>query len=194
MKSRYMMILTTLALLGLTVSVFAAKPSGPKYPTFDVTFLGDLDGSDGTKWQSTRNQDSITYFLVDQQGGTGDLDLSYFRLPFPAGPFTGTNGANCFDQLTPINAIQFYRDNNGMAIAKGSFIGYSEDGTMTFMYLLTLQGYFDHPNDWLPQSFTSVTITSWMLKLKSKREDKRYSNITCTGNGTLAASIVVSKN
>jgi len=194
MKTRYMMILTTLACLGFTVSAIAAKPGDTEHSTFDVAFHGDLDGSEGTKWQSSRRQDSITYFLSDTQGGTGDLDTSYFQLPFPAGPFTGTNGANCFDQLTPINAVQFYRDKNGMAIVKGSFLGYSEDGSMSFIYLLTLQGFFNDPNDWLPQDFTTVTIGSWKLKLKSKRENNLYSNISCTGEGSLATSIVVSRN
>ena len=171
---------------GKGTTLFSVKQigGGNQHPTFDVTFHGDLEGSDGTKWQSSTSQDSITYFLVDQQGGTGDMNMSYFQLPFPAGPFTGAFGANCFNQLTPIEAVQFYRDNNGVAIVKGSFTGYSEDGTMTFVYLITLNGFFDNPGDWLPQVSTTVTITGWKLKLKSKREDKRYSNITCTGDGS----------
>jgi len=182
---------------GKGTTLFSVKQleGGNQHPTFDVTFHGDLEGSGGRKWQSDTQQDSITYFLVDQQGGTGDLDMSYFRLPFlEGGPFTGTRGVNCFDQLTPIDAIQFFRDKNGMAVLKGAFLGRSDDGQMTFMYHMTLKGIFDYPTDWLPQGSTSVTISSWKLKLKSKRENNLYSNITCTGNGSLATSIVVSKN
>ena len=145
-------------------------------------------------WQSDSNQNSITYFASDPQGGTGDMDLSYFRDPSPDGPFTGSRGVNCFDQFTPINAVQFYRDKNGAAILKGSFIGHSDDGAKDFMYLFTLTGYFDYQDDWLPQISTPVHITSWELKLKKKREDNLYSNITCTGGGSLTDVITVSRN
>ena len=187
-------------LAALVMSLLAERPAdcdvggGQKYPTYDVTFLGDLDGSGGTKWQSGQKQEGITYFLSDQQGGTGDMDLSYFRDPFPGGPFTGQRGVNCFDQSTPINAVQFYRDKNGNPIFKGSFIGHSDDGAMDFMYLFTLKGYFDVPSDWLPQISTTVAISSWEMKLKKKREDNLYSNITCTGSGSLTDVITVSRN
>jgi hypothetical protein len=170
---------------------------GNVLPTFDVTFNDNLDGSHGLLWQSDSQQSSITYFAVDPQGGSGDLDLSYFRLGFgDGGPFNSTEGQNCFDQFTPINAIQFFPDKNGDAILKGSFIGYSLDPAIirTFMYHLTLTGEFDDSSDWLPQDFTTVTITDWKLKLKSKREDNRYSDITCTGTGTIATTIGVFRN
>jgi hypothetical protein len=217
MNTRFLTVLTTLAFLSFFVSAFAAKPLcpdgacngnetpascpadcdvgvGQEYPAYDVTFGGDLNGSGGSKWQSDQKQESITYFLSDQQGGTGEMDLSYFRNPSPAGPFTGPRGVNCFDQFTPINAVQFYRDKNGWAIFKASFIGHSDDGTMDFMYLFTLKGYFDFPSDWLPQISTTVPISSWELKLKKKREDNLYSNITCTGSGPLVDIITVSRN
>jgi hypothetical protein len=219
MNTRFLTVLTTLAFIGFSVSAFAAKPfcpdgscngnetptscpddcdegggGGQEYPSYNVTFGGDLYGSGGTKWQSGQKQEGITYFLSDQQGGTGDMDLSYFRVSHPDGPFTDTRGVNCFDQSTPINAVQFYRDKNGMAIVKGSFIGYSDNGAMEFMYLFTLKGYLEVPSDWLPTTSTTVPITSWELKLKKKREDNLYSNITCTGGGPLADVITVSRN
>jgi len=223
MNTRFLTVLTTLAFIGFSVSAFAAKPlcpdescngnetptscpddcdggggggGGQEYPTYDVTFnlVGDLYGSGGTKWQSGQKQEGITYFLSDQQGGADDMDLSYFRGPYPDGPFTGPRGVNCFDQFTPINAVQFYRDKNGNPIFKGSFIGHSDNGANDFMYLFTLKGYFDVPSDWLPQISTTVTINSWELKLKKKREDNLYSNITCTGGGPLADVITVSRN
>jgi hypothetical protein len=221
MNTRFLTVLITLAFLGFTVSAIAGKPlcpdgscngnetpascpadcdggggGGQEYPTYDVTFNPDDDlyGSGGTKWQSDQKQESITYFLSDQQGGTGVMDLSYFREPSPAGPFTYPRGENCFDQSTPINAVQFYGDKNGWAIFKGSFIGHSDDGVMDFMYLFTLKGYFVDLSDWLPQISTTVKITSWELKLAKKREDNLYSNITCTGDGPLADVITVSIN
>jgi hypothetical protein len=221
LNTQFFTLLTALAFLGFTVSAIAGKPScpdgscngnetpascpvdcdgggsgGQEYPTYDVTFNPDNDlyGSGGTKWQSGQKQEGITYFLSDQQGGTGVMDLSYFRAPSPAGPFTYPRGENCFDQPTPINAVQFYGDKNGWAIFKGSFIGHSDDGVMDFMYLFTLKGYFDDPSDWLPQVFTTVTISSWELKLAKKREDNLYSNITCTGGGSLVDVITVSRN
>jgi hypothetical protein len=203
MNTRFLTLLTTLAFLGYSVTAFAVRPENPggggqKYPTYDVTFNfdGDLYGSGGTKWQSDQKQEGITYFASDPQRGTGVMDLSYFRDPSPAGPFNSTQGSNCFIQSTPINAVQFYRDKNGNAILKGSFIGYSLDPAIkrTFMYLFTLTGSFDPSSDWLPDGSTTVTITNWKLKLAKKREDNLYSNITCTGGGTIAATIIVSKH
>ena len=223
-NTRFLTLLTTLAFLGFSVSTFAGKPlcpdgscngnetptscpvdcdggvdAGQTYPTYDVTFNlgGNLYGSSGgTKWQSGQKQEGITYFLSDQQDGTGDMDLSYFQTQFPGGPFTSPRGVNCFDQFTRINAVQFYRDKNGDAILKGSFLGYSLDPAIdtSFMYLFTLTGSFFNSSDWLPDASTTVTITSWKLKLKKKREDNLYSNITCTGGGTIATTIIVSRN
>jgi hypothetical protein len=200
MKTRYMTILTTLVFLGLTVSVYAAKPDNPGnvLPTFDVTFDGNLDDSFGLMWQSDSKQSSITYFASDPQGGLGVMDLSYFRLGFGGtGPFNATQGMNCFDQVTSINAVQFFPGKNGGATLKGSFSGFSKDRTTIarpFIYLFTLTGDFDNSSDWLPQDSTTVTITSWKLKLASKQEDKRYSDITCTGTGSIAATIGVFRN
>jgi hypothetical protein len=219
MNTRLLAWLTGLAFIGFSASAIAAKPTCPdgscngnedqnscpadcdgggggsqEYPKYNVTFTGALVGSGGTKWQSGQNQEGITYFLSDQQGGTGDMDLSYFQNPFPEGPFTGQRGMNCFDQSTPINAVQFYRDKIGMAVFKGSFIGRSDDRETDFMYLFTLKGIFDEPSNWLPQGSTTVIMSSWELKLKQKREDNLYSNITCTGGGSFETSIVVSRN
>jgi hypothetical protein len=200
MKTRYMTILTTLVFLGLTVSAYAAKPDNPGnvLPTFDVTFNGDLEGSFGLKWQSDSKQSSITYFASDAQGGLGVMDLSYFRLGFEdTGLFDATQGMDCFNEVTSINAVQFFPDKNGGATLKGSFSGFSKDRTTIarpFIYLFTLTGDFDNSSDWLPQDSTTVTITSWKLKLASKQEDKRYSDITCTGTGSIAATIGVFRN
>lgn len=178
------------------------KEGGNQNPTYDVTFDGNLEDSYGLMWQSDSQQNSITYFASDPQFGSGVMDLSYFRLGFgDDGPFNGTQGNNCFDQKTLINAVQFFPDKNGDAILKGSFIGYSHSldpaiTTRTFMYLFTFTGQFDDSSNWLPQPQdpTTVTITGWKLKLKSKREDNLYSDITCTGAGTIAATIGVFRN
>jgi len=172
---------------------------GNVLPTFDVTFDGDLDLSHGLMWQSNSKQRSITYFASDPQGGLGVMNLRYFRLGFgDTGPFNATQGMNCFDEVTSINAVQFFPDKNGDAILKGSFLGFSKaPPTRTFMYLFTLTGKFDDSSNWLPQDPqkpTTVTITSWKLKLKSKQEDNRYSDITCTGAGTIVATIGVFRN
>jgi len=82
-----------------------------------------------------------------------------------------------------------------MAILKMSFMGFSQDGSMDFMYHLTLNGYFDFPSDWLPPISTTVTMTTWKLKLTSKRENNLYSTISCVGEGDFVdASITVERN
>lgn len=174
---------------GKGTDLFSVKLSGGGnvYPTFDVTFGGDLVG-DGTFWQSDQKQEGLTYWLSDQQGGTGDIGLTYFEDQFPI-------WSDCFDETAPINGVQFWRDKNGMAILKMSFMGRSQDRSMDFMYHLTLNGYFDSPGDWLPQVSTTVTMTNWKLKLKSKRENNLYRNISCVGEGAFAtANIRVDRN
>ena len=142
------------------------KAGGNVLPTYDVTFDGDLAGSYGDMWQSDSQQDSITYFASDPQGGIGYMDLSFFRDGAGGGPFDGTDGTNCFFELTPISAVQFFPDKNDDAVLKGSFIGYSRDSaiTRTFMYHFTLTGTFTDPGNWLPQDpavSATVTITDW---------------------------------
>jgi hypothetical protein len=191
---------TTSGRRGKGTDLFSVKQSGGGnvLPTYDVAFDGDLGDSFGLKWQSDSKQSSITYFASDAQGGLGFMDLSYFRLGFEdTGLFDATQGMNCFDEMTSINAVQFFPDKNGDAILKGSFSGFSNDRTAIarpFIYHFTLTGDFDNSSDWLPQDSTTVTITSWKLKLASKQEDKRYSDITCTGAGTIAATIEVFRN
>jgi hypothetical protein len=188
---------------GKGTDLFSVSKAGGGHvlPTFDVTFDGNLDGSYGLMWQSNSKQSSITYFASDPQGGLGVMNLRYFQLGFgDTGPFNATQGMNCFDEMTSLNAVQFFPDKNGDAILKGSFIGFSIDPTITmrtFMYLFTLTGKFDDSSNWLPQDPldpTTVTITSWKLKLGSKQENNRYSDITCTGAGTIAATIGVFRN
>ncbi len=161
---------------------------GKVYPTFDVTFEGDLFGGSGTLWQSSQRQKGITYFLSAPMGGTGDTALGYFEDQFPVGSI-------CFNAITPITSVQFWGDENGMATLKMTFMGSSQDGSMDFMYHLTLNGYFDFPGDWLPSDSTTVTMKTWKLKLEKKRENRRHQNISCVGEGDFAtASIWVGRN
>jgi hypothetical protein len=198
MKIRFLTVLITLAFLGFSISAFAGKSDNPGgggkvYPTFDVDF-GGLIGGSGTKWQSGQKQEGITYWLSDQKSGTGVIALIHFQ--DDEGPF-GNFGKTCFPQnFTPINGVQFWRDKDGSAILKMSFLGKSANDSMSFMYLLTLNGDFDFPENWLPETpnLTTVTIDSWKLKLKKKHENNLYSDISCVGEDTFTASIVVSRN
>ncbi len=189
MKTRFLIVLTTLAFLGFSISAFAGK-YGPPYPTFDVQFGGELLGY-GTLWQSSKKQKSLTYWASDHpEGSEGVINGAYFNYEFPPYP------ANCFDGDIAMNGVQFFRDKNGDAILKISFPGHRKNGTGGFMYLLTLEGSFDKPSDWLPQSSTFVFFDGWKLKLKNKRENNLYSEESCVGSGSFLSGtkIVVDKN
>ena len=190
MKIRYLTLLTTLLFLGFSISAFAGK-YGPPYPTFDVNFGGELIGY-GTLWQSSKKQKSLTYWASDHpEGSVGVINGAYFNHEFAPLP------ANCFGGDIAMNGVQFFREKNGDAILKISFPGHLRDGTGDFMYLLTLEGSFAEPSDWLPQVSTSVPFEGWKLKLVNTRENNLYSEVSCVGSGSFisnATIIVVVKN
>ena len=73
MNVRYLILLTTLVFLGFSVSAFAGK-YGPPYPTFDVAFVGELQGH-GYFWQSSKKQKSLTYWASDHlEGSEGKIN------------------------------------------------------------------------------------------------------------------------
>lgn len=166
-------------------------------PTFNVDFLGpDMLGI-GTNWrQKTSSGSMINYFLSDPKGGSGDINLDYFRIPFAnGGPFLAGWGVNCFgvDILTPIDSTQFWQNQNGMAILIAMFFGTTADQQLTVKYHLKLTGHFNEPDNWLPLVSTTVTMTTWRLKLTSKRLEKNYSDISCVGEGDFETIIEVKR-
>jgi hypothetical protein len=183
-------------------SLFTVKQvgGGNVLPTFDVEFLGpDMLGI-GTNWlQKTSTGSMIKYFLSDPQGGSADINLDYFRLPSTeGGPFLPGRGENCFgdDLLTPIISVQLWGDQSDDAILKLQFIGKTEDHQLTTSYHLTLTGYFHDLNNWLPLPLEEayVTMTTWKLKLTSKRLGKKYLNVSCVGEGDFNTTIKVVRN
>jgi len=194
MNVRYLILLTTLVFLGFSVSAFAGK-YGPPYPTFDVAFVGELQGH-GYFWQSSKKQKSLTYWASDHlEGSEGKINGAYFNGQFP---LSTEFPALCFDGGNiAMNGVQFFRDSDdGAAILKISFPGHDMNGNMDFMYLLTLEGSFDDPEDWLPEELTSVSFDGWKLKLMNHRENRLYSEDSCVGSGLFVdgAIIGVEKN
>ena len=203
MKIRYLTLLTTLAFLGFSISAFAGK-YGPPYPTFDVAFDGELQGN-GTLWQSSKKQKSLTYWESDHpKFSEGVINGTYFNEQFPLSLAIPPPPATCFDGDVDMNGVQFFRDrDDGAAILKISFPGHPKNGTGDFMYLLTLEGSFDEPGNWLPTVSTSlpgvstsVSLEGWKLKLMNKRENNLYSEESCVGSGSFGSDtmIVVVKN
>jgi len=168
------------------------KDGGNVNPTFDVTFSDDMSGSSGTNWQSSSAGHGIDYWRSDPLGGTGVINLDYFRLPLAdGGPFVGERGEKCFDiagTLTPIEGVQLWQDSSsGDPILNLTFFGTTENenGAITLKYHLQLKGVFeDDPSIyWLPMVSTTVNMTSWRLRIAAKNLRKKYNNISCVGDG-----------
>lgn len=174
------------------------KEGGNVNPTFDVTFSDDLSGSSGTNWQSSSDGHGLDYWRSEPLGGTGEINLDYFRIPSAqGGPFVGTRGENCFgtDSSTPMEGVQLWEESrSGDPILNLTFFGTTEDGAITFKYHLQLKGVFDDPGDWLPLDWTTVTMTSWKLRIAAKNLRKKYSNISCVGEGDFDTTIWVGRN
>jgi len=191
MNTRFLTVLITLTFLGFSISAFAGK-YGPPYPWFDVEFVGELHGY-GFLWQSSQKQKSLTYWASDRpEDSEGVINGAYFNYKFKDQSIP----AGCFDGDLAMNGVQFFRDKkNGDAILKISFPGHPKVGTGNFMYLLTLEGSFDEPNNWLPTDSTSVSFEGWKLKLMNHRENNLYSEESCVGSGTfdVLTGIVVTK-
>lgn len=173
------------------------KETGNVNPTFDVTFSDDMSGSSGTNWQSSSDGHGIDYWRSEPLDGTGDIDLTYFRIPeSTGGPFYGQRGEKCFgtELLTPIEGVQLWEDSStGDPILNLTFFGTTEDEQTTLKYHLQLKGQFDDPDNWLPQDWTSVTMTSWRLRI-AKKLRRKYSNISCVGEGVFNTNIEVLRN
>jgi hypothetical protein len=173
---------------------------GNVYPTFDVTFDGNMLGSGGTNWQTTKlDADGMSYWRSEPNGGTGLINLDYFRNPsITGGPFTSPRGENCFGPEglpTQIEGVQLYQSSsNGGPVLSLTFTGTTDDEQVTFDYQLLLKGYFADPSDWLPQVSTTVTMTNWTLRISRKNLRRKYSNISCTGEGVFETIIEVERN
>ncbi len=161
---------------------------GNIYPTFDVEFIGDMAGSGGTNWQSDAAGGGIVYWLAEPEGGNGWFYLDFFQTFFP--------DANCFGTgMTAIEGVQLWQDNSsGDAILNSTFFGKSRDGVTDFKYALQLKGTIDNPDDWLPEALTTVTTSTWKLRLAPKNLRKRFSDISCVDEGNLNTIIEVERN
>jgi hypothetical protein len=171
------------------------KEGGDVNPTFDVTFSDDMSGSSGTNWQSSSDGHGVDYWRSEPLGGTGEINLDYFRVPLAdGGPFSGSRGEDCFgtDSSTPIEGVQLWEESrSGDPILNLTFFGTTEDGAITFKYHLQLKGMFDDPSNWLPLDWTTVTMSSWKLRIAAKNLRKKYSNISCVGEGEVNFQTVI---
>ena len=140
----------------------------------------------------------VDYWRSEPLGGSGEINLDYFRVSSAeGGPFFGERGENCFgtDVSTPIEGVQLWEESrSGDPILNLTFFGTTENGAITFKYHLQLKGEFDDPSDWLPLDWTTVTMTSWKLRIAAKNLRKKYSNISCVGEGNFETVIWVERN
>ena len=97
--------------------------------------------------------------------------------------------------LTPIEGVQLWEDSSsGEVILNLTFIGETFDKQIILAYHLQLKGSFDEPDNWLPLDWTTVTMTTWKLRINRKNLRKRYSNISCVDEGSFYTNIWVGRN
>ena len=137
----------------------AEDPSPHRY---NVTFAGDLTGG-GEDWGESSK--TVQYSRDFGFTGTGELNLDYFRAPFPDGPFTGSRGVDCFGAIgtfVSLYGATLQNVKGGSAKAMIQFEAYAEDGfTPVVVYDLFIYGLFDgDPDDWPPSVWNSMTLTA----------------------------------
>ncbi len=156
MNTRFLTLLTALVFLGFTVSAFAVKPDcedtssthpkcnpdsgGDTYPLYEVTIDGEVTGrgsiSGSLPWLWTYDGRWMG------SGGSGQLNLDFFRTGFPAGPFNGADGANCFPTNVDIFSGGFRKHKHSTADGMFWFDGFAADGETAVFYLLRVTGHF----------------------------------------------------
>ena len=184
---------------GTTLFKVNKEGAGNEYPTFNVLFSDDMKDSFGWNWQSGSPGRGISYWRSDPKNGAGEISLDYFRISGGSGgPFAGDRGVKCFGAmgtLTPIEGVQLWEDSSsGEVILNLTFIGETFDKQIILAYHLQLKGSFDEPDNWLPLDWTTVTMTTWKLRINRKNLRKRYSNISCVDEGSFYTNIWVGRN
>ena len=113
----------------------------------------------------------------------GQLDLSFFTVPTPGGPFSTTRGINCFSnsdvELSPQASIK--KGRRGRAEGHFWFGGKTDDGVTTVLYALDVFGLFEQGAIWPPSSTTSMVMTDWEIRVEG--EGDVVKNISCIGEG-----------
>jgi len=161
MNMRYLTLLTTLTLLGFSISAFAAKPDCPDpddhrcnadpVVLYTVTSAG-ISLVSGTDWRETNKGQ------IDSKDGTSVLDLSYFRDQF------GPSGDACFP--TSITLFEGgFKKKGKSALGAFWFLGRTKDSEQV-LYQLTLDGVFDNRDDWPPEVSNTMTWTDWEVKVQ----------------------------
>ena len=116
------------------------------------------------------------------------MDLSFFTAPYPAGPFTGNRGLNCFGlgdvSLYPQAAIA--RGRGGRAEGRFWFWGSTDNedsnDRIPVLYQFIVLGLFDKSTStgWPPSDTTLMTMTDWVMNPSGEGGD---TNISCAGEG-----------
>jgi hypothetical protein len=197
MNTRFLTLLTTLALLGFTVSAFAGKadkctpwPScniassdGEDLYNVEITINGVVNSGGGKYWQYDGKEVDYTWFQPD---GFGELNLDYFRSHLDG-------GTNCFGNkpgTVPLYAGGLRTFKHGTARGGFWFDGKATDGVTEVRYLLWVTGQFDDPKTWPEEIGIQVNrahLRNWSIEAEGGPETAEDS---CQGGGTRTGGAV----
>ena len=155
-------------------AVLKAGGGGKDSATYSVAITGAVSGESGDDdWRGNftgKNSIGLNVpggpFTADNS--VGQLDLSFFTMPFPNGPFSDSDGSNCFGTTdTFLGQAILKQGKHGQAEGHFVFIGWTDDGLMTeVQYRLFVVGSFD--GDWPPSNPldpTDMIMDTWEMSV-----------------------------
>ena len=157
---------------------------GGEAAEYSVTITGAVSGGSDAPWTETSGGKNIQGDY--RSGDFGHLDLSFFTMSYPYGPFTGSRGENCFGSapvsLYPQAAIA--RGRGGRAEGRFWFWGSTDnEDSIPVLYQFIVLGLFDKSTStgWPPSDTTSMTMTDWVMN--ASNDGGELKNISCNGEG-----------
>ena len=146
---------------------------------FSVTISGSVDGNSVPLWTRTSKQ-AIGYSGVHVDGGV------FTNLDFFHDDNVLLGGANCFDTMS----LRFagIRQRKGDAEASFWVEGFTKQGSIVVLYILSMTGTFNAAGDWLPSVNNSklMTMTDWDVTVGNGQSDLKP--LSCDGNGNFPAA------
>ncbi len=154
---------------------------GGEAAEYSVTITGAVSGGSDAPWTETSGGKNIQGDY--RSGDFGHLDLSFFTMSYPYGPFTGSRGENCFGSapvsLYPQAAIA--RGRGGRAEGRFWFWGSTDnEDSIPVLYQFIVLGLFDKSTStgWPPLVTTSAEMTDWVMNPSGEGGN---TNISCAG-------------
>ena len=169
-------------------------PDPPEPPggdaEYSVTITGAVFGGSDAPWTESSGGKSIQGdFRFGVSGVFGHLDLSFFTVPYPNGPFDGYRGLNCFGlkdvSLYPQASIQRGRGGRAEDVFWFSAFTANDDRDLRIpvLYQLIVLGLFEESTStgWPPSDKTFMPMTDWVMNASNDGGELR--NISCNGEG-----------